>query len=69
MSELTEFFLLLGVLYLAECVVRAPRGAVGAHVTLWQPAHGGHVGFPTGRWPAHVRALPERVAGWLAERL
>ena len=47
-----------------------PRaGEVGPCVTLWQPAHGGHVGFPTGRWPGHVKALPERVAGWLAERL
>ena len=27
---------------------------VGAHVTLWQPTHGGHVGFPGGRWPGHV---------------
>jgi len=31
---------------------------VGAHVTLWQPVHGGHVGFPHGRWPAHVLTLP-----------
>jgi len=47
-----------------------PRpGAVGRHVTLWQPGHGGHVGFASGRWPAHVQALPEAVAGWLAERL
>ncbi len=43
--------------------------AVGAHVTLWQPAHGGHVGFAEGGWPGHVRALPERVAGWLAAHL
>ena len=42
---------------------------VGAHVTLWQPAHGGHVGFAEGGWPGHVQALPERVAGWLATRL
>ena len=47
-----------------------PRAAeVGPCVTLWQPAHGGHVGFPTGRWPGHVKALPEFVSGWLAERL
>ena len=34
-------------------------------VTLWQPAHGGHVGFPQGRFPGHVHALPQAVAGWL----
>jgi predicted alpha/beta-fold hydrolase len=39
---------------------------VGAHVVLWQPPHGGHVGFPGGRWPGHVLTLPERVLGWLA---
>jgi predicted alpha/beta-fold hydrolase len=42
---------------------------VGAHVTLWQPAHGGHVGFPGGRFPGHLQALPERVLGWLAPQL
>jgi len=38
---------------------------VGPCVTLWQPAHGGHVGFPAGRWPGHVMILPEQVMGWL----
>jgi uncharacterized protein len=38
---------------------------VGKYVTLWQPAHGGHVGFPAGRPPGHVRALPDAVGGWL----
>lgn len=38
---------------------------VGPHVTLWQPRHGGHVGFAEGRWPGHVRGLPERVGSWL----
>ena len=43
-----------------------PRpGQVGRHVTLWQPDHGGHVGFAQGRWPGHVRAMPEAVAQWL----
>lgn len=47
-----------------------PRpGEVGPCVTLWQPAHGGHVGFPAGRWPGHLRAMPESVARWLAERI
>ncbi|WP_041946600.1 YheT family hydrolase [Variovorax paradoxus] len=39
---------------------------VGPYVTLWQPAHGGHVGFPLGLPPGHVRDMPERVGGWLA---
>jgi hypothetical protein len=42
---------------------------VGRHVTLWQPAHGGHVGFPAGRFPGHVQSMPEAVLRWLAERL
>ena len=42
---------------------------VGPCVTLWQPAHGGHVGFPDGPFPGHVQALPERVLGWLAPHL
>ncbi len=43
------------------------RERVGEFVTLWQPPHGGHVGFPAGRWPAHVRAMPDAVGGWLLE--
>ncbi len=35
-------------------------------VTLWQPVQGGHVGFPNGGFPSHVRAMPEAVGGWLA---
>jgi predicted alpha/beta-fold hydrolase len=47
-----------------------PRaGEVGACVTLWQPAHGGHVGFAAGPWPGHLRSFPEAVAGWLAAHL
>ncbi|MBC7958119.1 MAG: alpha/beta fold hydrolase [Cytophagales bacterium] len=38
---------------------------VGAFVTLWQPQHGGHVGFARGRWPGHVLTLPEQVMGWM----
>lgn len=42
---------------------------VGNHVQLWQPAHGGHVGFPASdRWPGppgHVRQMPEAVGRWL----
>lgn len=47
-----------------------PRpGEVGDHVTLWQPPHGGHVGFPAGGWPGHVLTLPQEVMGWLRPRL
>lgn len=43
-----------------------PRAeAVGPHVTLWQPAQGGHVGFPRGRPPGDVRCMPEAVTQWL----
>ena len=42
---------------------------VGPHVTLWQPEHGGHVGFPGGRWPGHVLTLPEQVMKWIEPRL
>lgn len=38
---------------------------VSPQVTLWQPAHGGHVGFPQGRIPGRVQGLPAAVAGWL----
>lgn len=41
-------------------------GAVGRHVTLWQPAHGGHVGFASGRIPGRVVSMPQAVASWLA---
>lgn len=46
-------------------------GQVGRCVTLWQPPHGGHVGFPAplGRigLPGHVRAMPEAVGRWLLQ--
>lgn len=40
-------------------------GEIGDHVTLWQPAQGGHVGFPAGRWPTHVTTMPAAVTRWL----
>ena len=47
-----------------------PRPAdVSPKVTLWQPAQGGHVGFPSSGFPAHVRAMPEAVASFLAAQL
>jgi uncharacterized protein len=45
------------------------QGEVGQHVTLWQPAHGGHVGFPKGPIPGHVRTMPDAVGGWLSQHL
>ena len=42
------------------------QNEVGAFVTLWQPEHGGHVGFAQGRWPGHVLSLPEQVMGWMS---
>lgn len=40
---------------------------VSPSVTLWQPRHGGHVGFAAGPWPGHVRELPDRVGNWLLQ--
>ncbi len=47
---------------------------VSASVTLWQPAQGGHVGFPVAcpgllGLPAHVLAMPEAVGRWLMNHL
>jgi len=42
---------------------------VGDRVTLWQPAHGGHAGFPAGSWPGHVHTLPDAVMGWLGTQI
>ena len=47
----------------AHCLPHARE--VGRFVTLWQPPHGGHVGFPGGRWPGHLHTLPEQVTGWI----
>jgi predicted alpha/beta-fold hydrolase len=43
------------------------QNEVGDFVTLWQPAHGGHVGFPHGPVPGHVRTMPDAVGGWLTK--
>lgn len=39
---------------------------VPAHVQLFQPFTGGHVGFASGKFPGHVHALPEMVGHWFA---
>ncbi len=41
------------------------QAPAGDWVTLWQPEHGGHVGFAQGAFPGHVLALPQAVATWL----
>ena len=51
----------------AHCLPRVHE--VGAFVTLWQPLHGGHVGFPGGHWPGHVHTLPEQVMGWFKAQI
>jgi predicted alpha/beta-fold hydrolase len=43
-------------------------GSAGPMVTLWQPHHGGHVGFAQGPWPSHINALPAAVGMWLAQQ-
>jgi hypothetical protein len=43
------------------------RADVSRHVTLWQPLHGGHVGFAQGPWPGDVRSLPDAVGAWLLQ--
>jgi uncharacterized protein len=45
------------------------QAEVGDHVTLWQPREGGHVGFPDGHLPGHVRRMPDEVGGWLLRAL
>jgi predicted alpha/beta-fold hydrolase len=52
--------------FMPAAALPAPA-AVGHHVRLWQPAHGGHVGFPGGSPPGHVLTMPQAVARWLAE--
>lgn len=43
------------------------KSDVSKMVTLWQPEQGGHVGFAEGRWPSHVRGLPDAVGSWLMD--
>ena len=40
---------------------------VGRHVTLWQPAHGGHVGFAAGLPPGELSSFHREVGGWLMQ--
>ena len=47
----------------ASCL---PRPGETGQVELWQPPHGGHVGFAHGAPPGHLRAMPEAVLDWIA---
>jgi len=47
--------------FLPEPALPGPQDA-SAHVLLHQPAEGGHGGFPTGPFPAHLGWLPQRLA-------
>lgn len=52
----------------ADCLPR-PEQLGRAPVTLWQPRQGGHVGFPSGGWPASALGLPASVCSWLEQHL
>jgi predicted alpha/beta-fold hydrolase len=38
---------------------------VSDQVTLWQPEHGGHVGFVSGAFPGDLQAMPRAVMDWM----
>lgn len=42
---------------------------VGSHVTLWQTAQGGHVGFAQGRPPGNLHYLPHITSQWLRAQI
>jgi predicted alpha/beta-fold hydrolase len=41
----------------------------GPQLTLWQPRHGGHCGFPDGAFPGHVMTMPGAVCDWFAQHV
>ena len=41
---------------------------VSSDVVLEQPDEGGHIGFASGRFPGHLRFLPERLERFFSER-
>jgi uncharacterized protein len=51
----------------ADCLPQ--QAQIGKHVTLWQPAHGGHVGFAQGAFPGVLDTLPHTVGGFLRSHL
>jgi len=42
---------------------------VSAAVHLWQPKHGGHVGFASGFLPGHLQHMPKDVGAWLLSHI
>ena len=54
--------------FVPACSLPQPH-EVGKNVTLWHTKQGGHVGFPKGKFPAQVMAMPEAVSAWLAGHL
>jgi predicted alpha/beta-fold hydrolase len=42
---------------------------VGAHVTLWRPAQGGHIGFAQGPPPGSLHYLPNMVGAWMQQHI
>lgn len=46
--------------FLPESALPMPRDCSG-HVLLHQPEEGGHAGFPSGSFPAHLNWLPQRL--------
>ena len=46
----------------AESLPQAAQ--VSRHVSLWQPQHGGHVGFAQGSFPGEVTGLAKSVLEW-----
>ncbi len=40
---------------------------VSKSVTLWQPEHGGHVGFASGQFPADLQEMPWAVIEWMQQ--
>jgi hypothetical protein len=42
---------------------------VSGQVTLWQPPEGGHVGFPKGSVPGHLKVMPQAVGQWLLQHI
>lgn len=49
--------------FVPEISLPTPRD-IAPDVQLWQPVHGGHVGFPSGAPPGHLGFLPEQVLRW-----
>ncbi|NBW25358.1 MAG: alpha/beta fold hydrolase [Betaproteobacteria bacterium] len=49
--------------FVPEISLPTPRD-IAPDVQLWQPVHGGHVGFPSGAPPGHLGFLPGQVLHW-----